>query len=548
MDYKQRLIKLIFTIIVLVIPVASDAAIKKAASGNSSITVDQYEIVDIPFKLKSTVENPFDLNCNAVFTAPSGAKQIVPCFYNGSGEWILRFSSDEQGTWKYYLQSDNKSLNNKKGIITITSKKYNDRKGPVVLDKNNPHTFFWKDRSPYFLMAFECDFLFALDYGIPNQKRLNGFLDKVKENGFNHIVMNVYANDVEWAKDKNLKNTPEYEFGNNDRMFPFLGSNNAPDYSSLNCEFFKNLDTKIESLNDRDIISHLMIYVWNKRVNWPKLASKADDMYFDYVVKRYQAFSNIVWDISKEALYYGVADDSFILDRIDRVRELDSYKRLVTVHDFGFCRRHSEKVDFIAHQDWNRALYDDMYKNYNLFKDKSIFNIEHGGYEECDYKVFVGNYINAEACLRRNYECAFAGAYSTYYWQGCSWNVFMYDFDSSSKLKYNPRFDYFKYMTEFFAKYPFNEFTPKPYLNSSGYCLSNEKGTYLFYVPKESYKLGANSILKNSKEVFAQWFNTNTGEYSDSHMIKGKDVFDMPANPWHMKNDAILIMKTTKQK
>ena len=100
---------------------------------------------------------------------------------------------------------------------------------------------------------------------------------------------------MEWAKDKNLKNTPEYEFGNNDRMFPFLGSNNAPDYSSLNCEFFKNLDTKIESLNDRDIISHLMIYVWNKRVNWPKLASKADDMYFDYVVKRYQAFSNIVF-------------------------------------------------------------------------------------------------------------------------------------------------------------------------------------------------------------------------------------------------------------
>ena len=72
--------------------------------------------------------------------------------------------------------------------------------------------------------------------------------------------------------------------------------------------FFKHLDRTVEALNERNIISHLMIYVWNKNVRWPAAGSEADNLYFDYVVKRYQAFSNIVWDISKEAILYGNVD------------------------------------------------------------------------------------------------------------------------------------------------------------------------------------------------------------------------------------------------
>ncbi len=43
----------------------------------------------------------------------------------------------------------------------------------------------------------------------------------------------------------------------------------------------------------------------NKKVSWPEARSAEDNRHFDYVIKRYQAFSNIVWDISKEAAGFG---------------------------------------------------------------------------------------------------------------------------------------------------------------------------------------------------------------------------------------------------
>lgn len=361
--------------------------------------------------------------------------------------------------------------------------------------------------------------------------------------------MNVYANDVVWEKDLKLKNTPQYEVGDDKEIFPFLGNNDNPDYSALNIEFFKKFDRTMEALNDRNIISHLMIYVWNKNVKWAETQSEADNLYFDYVIKRYQAFSNIVWDISKEAILYGNVGDSYILERIERVRRLDTYKRLVTVHDFGFCVRNRESVDIMSHQDWSINLYADMLRNSEKYTEKPIFNIEHGGYEECDYEVFCGNYINAEACLKRNYECLFAGTYTTYYWQGCSWNVLIDDWDTNPSITYKPKMSYFRYMSDFFTKYPYHNFKPTPKHNSSSFALGDGDGTYLFYVPKESYKMSANKIMKDeAKKLSFQWFNTHTGEYSEVTETSVMSIFSMTANPWHTKNDAILIMKILEKK
>ena len=64
--------------------------------------------------------------------------------------------------------------------------------------------------------------------------------------------------------------------------------------------------------------------------------------------------------ISRKRLYYGRVTDDFLLERIDRCRELDNYNRLVTVHDYGFCVRNSEKVDFISRQDWKQLVNSEM--------------------------------------------------------------------------------------------------------------------------------------------------------------------------------------------
>jgi hypothetical protein len=283
----------------------------------------------------------------------------------------------------------------------------------------------------------------------------------------------------------------------------------------------------------------LMIYVWNKLVAWPDQNTEADDMYYDYVVKRYQAFPNILWDISKEAMAHGRANGAYILERMERLRGADSYKRLATVHDYGFCKKNEEAVDFISRQDWAYRLYRDMLMDSEAYKDKPVFNIEHGGYEESPYEVFTGAYIDPEVCLRRNYQCAFAGVYSTYYWQAASWDVIIHNPFEQPDDFIKPRFEYFKHMSDFFTSFPFSDYKPFTGRNTSGYCMTGKDGDMIFYIPKGTYKLAGGWMFNDNPERSCQWFNTLTGEYSPLTEVDKKTELK---SPWYKQADAILIL------
>lgn len=509
-----------------------------------TVSIERFEVVDISFKLKKDEKSPFKTTFGAVMTSPSGKELKIPGFFNGGNQWLLRFSANEMGIWKYVTYSELIELNGKAGTIKIaetTTKKH----GGIVISTSDKQKFSYEDGTSYYPMAYECDWLFALDYhNNEDAPKTTHFLDLLQKNGCTQIVMNAYTFDVSWPKDEKLKKYPEHDYGGKLDIFPFLGDNKNPDFSALNPEFFKKLDRSICLMNDRDIVSHLMIYVWNKLVNWPEMYSEADNMYFDYVINRYQAFPNIIFDISKEALYYGRADDEYILERIDRARKLNAYNRLVTVHDFGFCRRHPEKVDFISLQNWTSELYTLTINTVNKYKDKPIMNIEHGGYEESPYKVWTGVFTNPEVCLRRNYLIAFGGGYTTYYWQGCSWNVLIHNPFEQPEDFIKPKFEYYRHMTDFFQKHDFTELKPEPGKNRSSYCLTDGEGKYLFYVPKENYMIQPNFLKKDFNKRSFVWFNTLTGEYKpqpkDELISKWQGDLHLQS-PWTGEADAILV-------
>lgn len=511
----------------------------------------QWEVNDLVYHVNKNVSNPFDKTAFAI-VSDGNMEQKIPLFYNGDNNWVFRYSSAVIGTKNFKIASDIRSLNNKKGKFIISENKKKERHGAVVTKKENPQHFFYEDGSHYFNLAFECDWLFALDYGqkeIPKTKHLLSLLNEYK---FNQVVMNVYSYDVKWPKDKKLEKYPQHEYGSREDIFPFLGSNSNPDYSSLNIAFFKHFDKVISEMHDQEIVSHLMIYVWNKLVAWPDMETKADNLYYDYVVKRYQAFPNIIWDVSKEALHYTRATKEYISERIARTRKLDAYNRLVSVHDYGFCRNHKEEVDFISMQNWQHTLYQNMLTARNDFPNKPIFNIEHGGYEESPYVVFPGAYDNAEACLRRNYMCLFAGGYTTYYWQGASWNAVIHNPFEQAEDFQKPKFEYFKYMRNLFETVNFGNFKPLSKYNTAGYNLTNEKdGVVLMYAPKENNWVGAAKIIKDKfdhKYATKQWFNTLTGAYTKEVKYEKKSLEFWDWRPWKNEADAILIIRNLKKK
>jgi hypothetical protein len=185
--------------------------------------------------------------------------------------------------------------------------------------------------------------------------------------------------------------------------------------------------------------------------------------------------------------------------------------------------------------------------------DKPVMYIEHGGYAEWPYHSFQGNYVIPEACLVRNYECIFAGLYSSYYLQNTSWNIVIWDALNPKHKFDKPRYDYYKHLQDFFTRYDFNTLLPyKPKLTtnsrlgfdnfaSSGYPLTNGKDLFLYLVPAENFQLNVVLPEPAGKKMEVIWFNPFTGENkhegtSEWYMWRGFQ------SPW--KNTcSVLIIK-----
>ena len=283
--------------------------------------------------------------------------------------------------------------------------------------------------------------------------------------------MNVFAYDVIGKKMTRLD--PQYDYGS-PSVFPFAGNNENPDFSTLNVEYFKRLDRVIDYLDQKGIVAHLMIYVWNKRVTWPDANSDADNRYFDYVVRRYQAYPNIVWDISKEALGYGHTDVNYITDRIQRLRENDAFGRLVTVHDYGYCRRFPENVDFVSVQLWQSELYsvmrnvcrEDSWKADLEYRTRWIrtravrslqreLHISRSLPGTCVPMCLCWNVSNT-LLARSRLECDHSGHHEL-------------------PLQDRPKFKYYQHMREFVDRYELDQLVAGDQKSNAGFCLHDEQ-------------------------------------------------------------------------
>jgi hypothetical protein len=474
-------------------------------------TCARWEVADLAFEATSDIADPFDLVFGAVFRHEGGRELTIPGFFDGGRRWVVRFAPPAEGRWAYRTFSSRSDLAGLSGEARVTASTKPGRHGALVVSPANRRRFAYEDGTPHFALAFEIDWLFALDHDnatdIPRTRQIVGH---IAEHGFNQVVMNVYAFDANWGERAAIR--PEHNFARPD-VFPYGGTNEVPDHRTLNVGFFQHLDRVIAHLHEREIIAHLMIYVWNKHVNWARPYSREDNLYFDYVVKRYQAFPNLVWDISKEALAYGRDDINYITERIDRLRRLDGHGRLVTVHDYHYCRTFPEKVDFISVQEWRPNLYDEMLEVARRHENKPVLNIEHGGYESARHTIFRGAYTDPLVCLERNYQCAFAGVYSTYYWQHTSWYEVVYNpFDLPPAEQ--PNFRYYRHLAGLFQTYDYNRLQPRQYLFSP-YCLADDEKMFLFYLPRGMVALeGMAPSATRGRKVGLKWFDPLTGAFT----------------------------------
>lgn len=377
--------------------------------------------------------SPFDAEFAATFTGPAGQALTVPGFYDGDRGYIVRFCPTLKGPWHYETRSSVLALDGVAGSLQCIPNDNPDLHGQLLVDAAHPHHFIFEDGTRRFLMGYEVNWLMMIDQRPSDLTRIDAFLDSITRAGFNMLTVNVYAHScLRWL-------TADQE--SDDRyikavLAPWVGGNDSPDYGRFDLGFFRHFDRVMLDLLRRGVLAHVMIHVYNKQVNWPELGSSDDDRYWRYVIARYQAFCNIIWDTSKESYYQ---PPEYIWYRLGTIRHLDGYRRLITVHDANTLhtpgnewreRWHDPRkelsddlADFKSdqvHQDW----YADAARNYGA-RQRPYVNIEYGYEEGVEDLPTYSVKQDWREVLRRTWLVTMGGGYPNYYYSNTAWNLFV---------------------------------------------------------------------------------------------------------------------------
>ncbi|HZT29326.1 MAG TPA: DUF5060 domain-containing protein [Bryobacteraceae bacterium] len=461
-----------------------------AAANAFCVSIEQYNSHDFAFRAPVS-GNPFDVELTGEFSGPGGVNLLVPGFYDGSGVWKIRFSPTRRGRWTLRTLSPVKALDGRtESDIQCTHNGQPRIHGVLRVDPRHPHHFVYEDGTRYFLMGYECDWLWALPPEV--QHRL---VDQIAARGFNHVLVNVFAYDTTWSPGRQN----QWDYGP-PALFPWQGTNAQPDHSRLNPAFFQAYDRMLEYLREKGMVAHIMFKVFNKLVHWPPPGSRDEARYFRYVTARYQGYSNVVWDFSKEAYYE--KDKALEKKLLDLIRSADAYHHLTTAHDndaYDWNPALNANIDFRSdqqHTDWPRMIAFDR-----AFREWPAVNVEFGyerGVEDLPtYRVKQ----DWQEVLRRAWLVYTAGGYGAYYYSNTAWDLVKPDPEP-------PGLRRFQVLAETLSALPYWRMQPADHLAVGGPCLALAGEVYAFYA--ESPKIVVN-LTGAPPSLRGEWIDTWTG-------------------------------------
>ncbi len=490
----------------------------------------QYKNIDLPITAECS-GNPFDKKISCLVEKPTGDTFTVQAFYNGGNEYLARVYADTLGEYTYKIFDDATVYDS--GVFTAI--KSDNNHGKLRQSCSDKSKIEYSDGTPFYMLGFEVDWLFLLDDECEDFPKAKTLIDTIAKNGFNMAVTNIIANDVTWKDGIQGYNT-QYDFSN-PKQGPFTVKDGVIDHTYLDTSFFQRMDKIVEYLEEKGIALHLMIYVWNKFVLWPDIFSDDDNRFYDYVINRYQGYSNILWDVSKEALSYKNVTSEDIRKKAILLREQDVYGNLITVHDAGFCSNNPDVIDIYCVQNWEYNIHQGMLDIIKLGLDKIICNVEHGGYERGIFNGFHGAYNDPAVCLERNYICAFLGIYTVYYWQNASWNIVVWDTEELAP-NVRPKYEYYKYFREYMEKICYENLTISTVAGKRKLALQD--GEY-YYIFKPS-GMAHITLWKLDVPIGSsmEWFNPITNEYTTTVLSEFDRTYGLPS-PWGEAMSAVRL-------
>jgi Domain of unknown function (DUF5060)/Protein of unknown function (DUF4038) len=386
---------------------------------------------DISFASKANKTNPYlDVtDFKVTFAGPGGVKLTLPGFYIGGQVWKVRFAPTSAGVFTYVTSStQDASLDGLTGTVPPGTPNPNGH-GAIHVDPSLPHHYLYDDGTRYFQMGYEIDWLALMDFGDATITKAKTIIDMIAAYGFSEVNLQVYAYDTSWKSGI----TSAYDFGPT-AQFPWAGTNAAPDNSKMNEAFWQNYDRVIAYLFQKGINAHIFCkfvrtYGGNELVGWPAHDSAEENMYLTFLTARYQAYSNVSWDLIKES--FQEPDQVYIASRLNLVKSVDAYQRLRTLHCSGGAQDqfHPNYYDVAAYDGTVNFYTDEHTTQYvsavAAWKKRPMpyLNAEVTQYQIGNDGTYAYKGNSKEAVFATNMEVLMAGGYFSYYYSLQAWDV-----------------------------------------------------------------------------------------------------------------------------
>ena len=493
-------------------------ALTVAAAAADNPAIPLWQPHDFIFPAKASPTNPFLVEISATVTGPDGKTFDLPGFYADNDSWTIRVSPTAEGQWSLVTKSKLPELDGKTTAFTGVKNPNPKIHGVLEVDSEHPHHFIFADGTRFFMQGYEYDWLWALDQeknGVPTMEKT---LDLIGRHGFNYVIVNSYAYDTGWRKGK----TGPDDYGPS-LFYPWAGSNAAPDQSRLNLAYWNHYDLMMDALLARGIQEHMFIKVYNKQVKWPARSSANEKLFFRWLVARYAAYPNLIWDFSKEA--HNEKDLDYKQACLKYIHVTDPYHHLMTVHDDDKANdsgAYDGLTDFRADQ--NHSKWHETILRQRERRAWPVANVEFGyeqgpkGTNDFTYRVVQP----PEEVLHRAWEIAMAGGYTAYYYTYTAWDVI-------HPLEVPPGYAYFSHFGDFWRSTDYWLLQPADQLVSTGWCLANLGKEYVTY-----QKIPAPFTLDISRAAAplpAEWFNPYTGKTTSAGVLgNGTASVTPPAN------------------
>ncbi|MFZ5830383.1 MAG: DUF4038 domain-containing protein [Planctomycetota bacterium] len=494
-----------------------------------ALDVPRWQSHDFSFIAKPVAANPFMVPFSATVTAPDGKTFMLPGFFDGNGTWKIRVAPNAEGRWSLVTKSDVKELDGKLVEFACVKNPNPNVHGVLRVDTAHPHHFIFEDGTRFFMQGYEYDWLWALDMDKPGVPTVEKSLDLLAKHGFNYVILNSYAHDTKWR----AGTTGPDDFGP-PALYAWEGSNEQPDHSRMNLAYWQHYDRVMNALAQRGIQAHMLIKVYNKQVKWPARGSDEESLFFRWLVARYAAYPNIIWDFSKEA--HNEKDLAYKQGWLKWLRENDPYHHLITVHDDDKANdagAYDELTDFRADQ--GHSNFHELILRQRARRAWPVANVESdyecgpGGVDDKTY----GKAQSPEHMMDTLWEIAMAGGYTAYYYTYTAWDVIR-------PLDVPPGYAMMKHFGEFWRATEYWTLEPSDKLVSAGYCLAKPGREYVVFQKQPApFTL---EIANASSRLKAEWFNPRTGARTPAAPLNNGTVSLTPPSDW---GSAPLVLHVT---